>query len=837
MSMIIRVVVNIPGIDTLYDYDVPDQFTGIQQGSLVVVPFGKMRAQAVVVELNCPSSTIERKEILGILDVEPVLNNAQIALAAWMADHFYAGISDCVHIMLPPGINQMADMVYSPNEQLAATVSLPPMQKKIMELITTRGAMRSRQLQAAFPHVNWKTSVRGLLKKGYLKSSPYLSDPRVQRKTIRTAQIAVSKDEYEARKQNIGRAGTKAVERRAAVMEFLLQEGIPVNTSWVYAASGANSADLKTLEEKGFILLGEAEIWRDPLKDIEVSPTKKPTLTTAQIDAWGQIGQQLSIRGKKRPILVHGVTGSGKTELYLRAVERVVERGRQVLVLVPEISLTPQTVKRFMARFPGQVGLVHSRLSAGERVDTWRRARMGKLPIIIGPRSALFTPLPDLGLIVIDEFHDASFYQTENRPLYDTVQCALQYAEITESNIILGSATPQVELYFRAQSEGWTLIHMPDRILAHQEYIQQKCSQFPDAVIEEREKNGSAAILPLPLVQVVDMRNELRQGNHPIFSRSLQIALRKVLDKKQQAILFLNRRGGATYIFCRNCGKVLLCPRCDIPLTMHADKQKLICHICGYERDIPQLCPECGDGQIRKYGGGTQKVEEQLSLLFPSARILRWDADTTRQRGAEQLLLSHFANHHADFLIGTQMLAKGLDLPLVTLVGIVLADVGLNFPDFKAAERNFQVLTQVAGRSGRSPLGGQVILQTYQPDHYAIQRASRHDFNAFYADEIVNRRNLHYPPFTKLIRLELRHQDQKTVIKKASALIEQINTIVGNNNAFSDIIISGPVPPFFSRQRGYFRQHIILRGRNPAEILTRLDLQDWKIEVDPPDLL
>ena len=837
MSMTIRVAVNVPGIDSLYDYDVPPQYNGIQQGSLVVVPFGKMRAQAVVVEVDCVPATIERKEILGILDAQPVLNGAQIKLAAWMASHYYAGISDCVHGMLPPGINQMADVMYSLDRPPAALDELTPMQKKILDMIKERGTMRSRQLQTAFPHVNWKTSVRGMLRKGYLKSSPYLPDPRLQRKTIRTAQVAVSKNEYETRKQEIGRAETKAFERRAAVMEFLLQEGIPVNTSWVYAASGANSSDLKTLEEKGLIALGEEEIWRDPLKDIEVVPTQRPALTSAQRSAWDQIDQQLKESEKKRPILIHGVTGSGKTELYLRAVEKVIGQGRQVLVLVPEISLTPQTVKRFMARFPGQVGLVHSRLSAGERIDTWRRARMGKLPIIIGPRSALFTPLPDLGLIVMDEFHDASFYQTENKPYYDAVRCALQYAAITGSSIILGSATPKVELYFQAQSEGWALIQMPDRILAHQEYIRQKCSQFPDVKLKTEEKNGSAAVLPLPLVQVVDMRNELRQGNHSIFSRSMQNALQKVLEREQQAILFLNRRGGATYIFCRNCGKVLRCPRCEIPLTLHTDNNKLICHICGYERDIPLLCPECGDGQIRKYGGGTQKVEEQLALLFPSARILRWDADTARQRGAEQLLLSHFANHHADFLIGTQMLAKGLDLPLVTLVGIVLADVGLNFPDYQAAERNFQVLTQVAGRSGRSPLGGQVILQTYQPDHYAIRRASRHDFNGFYTDEIVNRRELRYPPFAELIRLEFRHQDQDTAERNASALNEQIKALLEETGAFKDITLSGPVPPFYAKQRGYFRQHIILRGRHLETIMQRLDLRDWKIEVDPPDLL
>lgn len=837
MNSIARVVVNIPGIKELFDYDIPDGMDNVSEGSLVVVQFGNLRAQAVVVEIARESAIQDRKNLLAVLDAQPVITRNQILLANWMAKHFYSALSDCVHLMLPAGMNQMADVSYSIVEGRTDWNSLPVLQQKILQEIQQRGALRSRQIKTAFPHVNWKTSVQALMRKGYLKSQPILPEPKIQRKTIRTAQISIPRTEVDKQENELGRIGSAAFERRKAAVEFLLNEGIPVNVAWVYASSGANAADLRILEEKGFIRLGEVEIWRDPLEHIEVSPAVPPELTSAQSAAWGQIEEYLQQDKDNTPLLVHGVTGSGKTELYLRAVQAVIEQGKQVIVLVPEISLTPQTVKRFMARFPGQVGLIHSRLSIGERYDTWRRARLGKLPIIIGPRSALFAPLPNLGLIVMDEFHDPSFYQTESSPAYDAVQTGLTYANIVKGKIILGSATPTIDIYFRAQSEGWQMIHLPDRILAHQEYIRQKNLQFPQGLQNSSHDGKTAAALPLPLVRIVDMRNELRQGNRSIFSRSLQSALKTVLEREQQAILFLNRRGSSTYVFCRECGNVLRCPRCELPLTTHADVKKLMCHVCGYTRNLPTACPQCGKMQIRQYGSGTQKVEQELSRLFPSTRILRWDADTARQKGAEELLLSHFANHHADFLIGTQMLAKGLDLPLVTLVGIVLADVGLNFPDYRAAERSFQVLSQVAGRSGRSPLGGQVILQTYQPDHAVIQRVSRHDFSGFYSDEIIHRRELKYPPFSELVRLEYRHHDSALAQQKAEEIRTQLEEKIAGNSTLADILISGPVPPFFQKIRGLYRQQLILRGKDLTTLLQNISMDDWRVEVNPPDIL
>ncbi|HAE86371.1 MAG TPA: primosomal protein N', partial [Anaerolineaceae bacterium] len=414
-----------------------------------------------------------------------------------------------------------------------------------------------------------------------------------------------------------------------------------------------------------------------------------------QQQVWQQIAPILG-KPESKPVLLHGVTGSGKTEIYLRAVEQVLAQGRQALILVPEISMTPQAVRRYMARFPNQVGLYHSKLSEGELYDTWRRARQGDISVIVGARSALFVPLPHLGLIVLDECDHESYDQTDREPFYHAVETAEAYAQICSANLILGSATPRITQYYKAQRGTWTLLAMPRRILAHRQAIEQQAVnlhiQLPELPADE-----ALLSLDLPPVEVVDMRAELTSGNAHVLSRSLQSALSQVLADNQQAILFLNRKGSATYVFCRECGEAITCPRDLTPLVYHRDRGGLLCHICGYTRKMPTKCPHCGSKQIRQMGIGTERLEALVGKAFPEARILRWDAETTTTKDAHDLILTHFSTHHADILIGTQMLAKGLDLPLVTLVGIVLAEVGLKLPDYRAAERTFQVLTQVSG--------------------------------------------------------------------------------------------------------------------------------------------
>jgi len=461
--------------------------------------------------------------------------------------------------------------------------------------------------------------------------------------------------------------------------------------------------------------------------------------------------------------------------------------------------------------------LIHSKLSQGERFDTWRRARAGLLKVVIGPRSALFAPLQNIGLIAVDECHDGSYYQSEP-PFYHAVTAAQMYARQTGAICILGSATPSIVQRWDAGAGKSLYLDLPTRIASAQEA---KPHQHMD----------------LPPVSVIDMRVELKEGNRGIFSRDLLLALESTLERGEQAILFLNRRGTPTYVFCRNCGFVLKCPQCDTPLTYHVEeKERLLCHHCGYTRQKPVKCPDCGSTQIREYGLGSERVETEVANIFPKARVLRWDWETTRQKDAHEIILSHFSSHRADILVGTQMLAKGLDLPLVTLVGIVLADVGLNLPDPFAAERVFQVLTQVAGRAGRSTRGGQVILQTFQPENPVIQAASEHDYAGFYQQELEGRRALGYPPFGRLIRLEYRHREDEQSEAQARKTACRLKSRIEAERRLQTSLV-GPVPCFFSKLRGEYRWQIILRGPNPVEILQGQRFNGWRVEIDPTSLL
>jgi primosomal protein N' (replication factor Y) len=631
----------------------------------------------------------------------------------------------------------------------------------------------------------------------------------VKPKFIKTAQLAASPDVAESTLKDLGKTNATQM-RREKALRFLMHVKDAVNVSWVYAESGCNLADLQELEERELIVLRETEIWRDPLqrvesKELEISHVSE--LTVEQRNAWQEIekGFRVLAEGKPiKPFLLDGVTGSGKTELYIRAAQETIRRRKQAIILVPEIALTPQTVRRFLSHFPGQVGLIHSKLSEGERYDTWRRARAGLLKVIIGARSALFAPLPNVGLIVADECHDSSYFQSEP-PFYHAVTAAQTYARLAGAVCILGSATPSISQRHQAEVQKVERLELPRRIVQ----------------------------AGLPPVHIVDMRDELKSSHRGIFSRYLLAELESTLKRGEQAILFLNRRGTATYIFCRDCGYVLRCPNCETPLTFHIeDRERLLCHQCGYERGKPKTCPECGGKQIREYGLGSEKVETEVNALFPKARTLRWDWDTTRQKDAHEMILTHFAAHRADVLVGTQMLAKGLDLPLVTLVGIVFADVGLHLPDPFAGERVFQVLTQVAGRAGRSERSGKVVLQTFDPTNQVIQSAARHDVNDFYQYELGQRKRLGYPPFSRLVRLEYRHHDAAKAEEEAQKLAVKLSA---SDHSQSTMI--GPVPCFFAKVGGYYRWQIVLRGANPKELLHDKKLDGWRVEVDPVSLL
>jgi len=820
--MYARIAINLPSIAESYDYHVPPKLAGgLATGQLVSVPFGSRDVQGVVFQLLDQPSVQQTKEITEVLDPEPVMTAAQIALAEAMAEETLSPRGAIVGLFLPPGLGQQADTLYTLLPERAASLEgAGQVQQRLLAMLEQRGPLRSRQIERHFRHVDWRKSAEWLVRRGVLEKHSTLPEPRVRPKYLRAVQLAVPPEVAEAALQDLGKTAATR-ERRAAALRCLLREPDEVHVSWVYAESGCKPSDLKVLAERGLITLRENQVWRDPLESVQkrgVAPHPPVDLTADQSRAWEAIetGLRQLVSGQPHdPLLLHGVTGSGKTELYLRAAAETIRRGRQAIVLVPEIALTPQTVRRFLARFPGQVGLIHSRLSEGERYDTWRRTRAGLIKVLIGPRSALFAPLPEPGLVVLDECHDGSYYQSEP-PFYHAVTCAQTYARLTGALCLLGSATPSVVQRWRAQVGEMRYLELPQRI-------------------PRNDQVGEAS--GLPPVSVVDMREELKAGVRTIFSRALHEALEQTLARGEQAILFLNRRGTATYIFCRDCGHALKCPQCDTPLTFHMEaKERLVCHHCGYARRKPDRCPACKGAHIREYGLGSERVEAEVGRLFPGARVLRWDWETTRQKEAHEIILSHFAAHRADVLVGTQMLAKGLDLPLVTLVGTVLADVGLNLPDPFAEERVFQVLTQVAGRAGRSARGGKVILQTYMPDHPVVVAVAGHDYDGFYRRSLESRRALAYPPFSRLVRLEFRHREaalaQEQALKTAEALRDRL---AAQELHQTDMI--GPAPCFYARLRGEHRWQIVLRGPDPLDLLRGDIPKDWRIEVGPVSLL
>lgn len=838
MSAFVEVGINLSQIPKRYHYHVPEELKGsIAPGSLVIVPFGSQRVQGVVLRFIETPEVTETRPIEEIVDEKPVLTAEQIKLAHWLAEETLAPLGSCIELMLPAGLSQQTDtLVHLITEQQLDTSALSPLEKRIVNLLAKRGDLRGRQIDASLRHVEWRGSLRKLAREGIVTTRAILPEPRVRPKMIRKVSLAITPDQIQSLEEPLSRVA-RVQDRRKSILEHLAREGQPLELTEVYKTTGGNRGDLESLEKAGLIQIAEVQVWRDPLEDMSFIPASPPELTSEQARAWEIISvrlQKARVGETPEPILLHGVTGSGKTELYLRAVKETLDAGKQVIVLVPEISLTPQTVKRFLARFPGKVGVMHSQLSEGERFDTWRRVRNGELPVIVGPRSALFMPQEELGLIIVDECHHESYDQQESQPYYHGADTAAAYARLTGAAIILGSATPRLTQYYQAVYMDWTYIELPKRILAHRETIAYY-AQHLGLSLPVKSGEGQTADLGLPQVSIVDMRQELIRGNRSIFSRELQREIEHVLAIHQQAILFLNRRGSSTYVFCRTCGYVVKCPRDDKPLTYHTKENRLICHTCGYQRNVPLVCPQCGGKQIRQLGIGTEKVEKMIHERFPGARTLRWDADTTRKKGAHEKILTQFINRDADILIGTQMLAKGLDLPLVTLVGVILAEVGLNLPDYRAAERTFEVLTQVAGRAGRSPLGGKVVLQTYQPDHYAIQMAARHDYKGFFEQEMAYRRQLGYPPFARLVRLEYRHHDPIKAEETAQEVAERIEHWITADKSPTEMI--GPLPCFFSRAYGQYRWQIVLRGPDPASLLRHQQIPDWIVEIDPSSLL
>lgn len=605
--------------------------------------------------------------------------------------------------------------------------------------------------------------------------------------------------------------------RMKAVMGFLEEmasEEICCGT--LMDETGCSMQTLRALEKKGLVELFDRRVMRSPEMPTGLIRDNVESLSPSQQHALDKI-KDMYLRGK-REILLHGVTGSGKTEVYLRLIGGTVKAGKKAIVLVPEISLTPQMVEWYHKRFGGRAALIHSRLSDGERYDQWEGIRRGDYDVVIGARSAVFAPLDNIGLIIIDEEHEHT-YKSESSPRYVTHSVARKRCEYYDGLLVTGSATPSIETYFSAKQGRTGLVQLNERV------------------------GGST----LPLVEVADMREELKEGNRSVFSKKLREHLDGILEKGEQAVLFLNRRGYSTFISCRSCGSVIKCKKCDISLTYHRGENSLVCHYCGYRRRLPKTCDVCGSDRIRYLGSGTEKLEKAVGETFEGARVLRMDMDTTRRKGAHYSILKSFKEREADILLGTQMIAKGLDFPGVTLVGVVLADFTLNLPDFRAAERTFQLLTQVSGRAGRGSTPGRVVIQTYNPEHYSIEAAKDQDYEGFFRQEIEIRQKFGYPPFTRLINIIVSGEDRREAYEGARALYDALaEKLEGAVEKRCEIY--GPSQAMHSKIKNRYRWQIIIKApdlEGIKEILreTRLELLKGRLkgisiiaDVDPYNL-
>jgi len=802
-----EVAVNSPGSRSTFCYAIPPGLN-ISAGQAVWVPFGSRVIQGIVLRLSDEPSVEETKEIAGIVTDFPLLSPIQIKLAQWISEHYFAPLFDALALMLPPGFERRAITCFQLTDS-QVDLPLTPEQRQILHLIRRKGKISLAELEKAIGKRKSMQITDQLLDRQLITKTLELEKARVKPKTLPYIKLIADREDIEAEKARLDKSRAY---KQAELLEFLTGQTQPISISELKKRLNCSLATIKALESRHLVSLERLRVRRDPLSHLSLTTSPAPVLTSSQQTAWGSI-QDVIVKearqsGSPSVFLLFGVTGSGKTEIYMQALAQVIAAGKRGICLIPEIALTQQTVERFANRFPGRVAVLHSGLSLGEQFDEWQWIMEGNCDVVIGPRSALFAPLPSLGLIIIDEEHEWTYKQEDKSPRYHARDAAIKLAQLSDAVVILGSATPDIGSFHKAQQGEYHLIELKERITPR-------------------------GYSPLPEVGIVDLREELKAGNTSLFSRSLLAAMKETLAHGEQIVLFLNRRGTATFVRCRNCGFIFRCPRCSIALTYHSVEKRLICHRCRYSVPVPQSCPRCSRRNLRFLGIGTQRVEEEIRHFLPEARLLRWDRDVITRRYAHEELLKNFRDHKADVLIGTQMIAKGLDLPQVTLAGVISADTGLNFPDFRSSERTFQLLCQVAGRAGRGVKAGKVIIQTYSPDNYIIEAAARHDYLGFYYKEIDYRRRYNYPPFSQLVRLVYSHTNEELCRREA----ERMYRLILDGKAREGIVdfnIIGPVPAFAFRARGRYRWQLFLRGPDSARMLSRFTLpRGWTIDVDP----
>ena len=806
----------------------------LRPGHLVRVPFGQRTIYGVVVRLTHETSLDYVKPVLGLLHPQPVVDAVRLELAEWVAAHYLAPSFDAVAPFLPPGFRARArpSIALRPHA-LDRAPDIERLARGARRLLTyLSGTPRPHQIAQLTRTLGpWvPNAARALIQSGLAEER--VAEPRLRpaSRSVRVVRPMLASADMLERADRMSRAP-----KQAALARRLAEP-----TAAPYAASRAR-AEFGAAAVTALVNKGLAEIAATGPTDAPSSPvlgaeparagrrTEPPLLPTpAQQAALQRVTAALDdATVHPRTFLLHGVTGSGKTEVYLQALARCLALGKRAIVLVSELALTPQTVQRFEARFPGQVGLLHSSLTHNRAWGEWWAIHGSERGVVVGPRSALFAPQPDLGLIILDEEHEWTYKQVDQSPRYHARDVAIELARLTSAVVVLGSATPDVVSAHRAERGAYALLRLPSRI----------------------DRSGAPA--SLATVRVVDMRDELKAGNRGVFSRALEESLRSTIAAGRQAILFLNRRGSGGIVECRDCGHPLRCPRCGTPYTLHgpgggspADASRpgrsgaaLVCHHCNRRRRMPSTCPDCHSPRIRSLGLGTQRLVEEVRVVVPEARVLRWDRDAASSPAAHAALLERFESGEADVLVGTQMIAKGLDIPSVTLVGVVLADLGLHLPDFRAPERTFQLLTQVAGRAGRGSSPGDVVIQTYAPEHYAVAAAAAQDYDSFYLREMHYRRPQGNPPFGKLIRLVFAHGDERAARVEAQRLAAALRRAAREWD-MSEVDVGGPAPAYPPRARGAWRWHVIVRGPEPRLLLDKIAVPaGWTVDVDPQSVV
>ena len=771
MSQYAQVIVDVPTMQTdqPYTYLVPDEWQAvIECGMRVEVPFGEgnRHIQGFVTALptELAESTLSLKSLIRVIDLAPVVNQELLQLADYMKDVTFSFKINCLQTMLPAAMKaayQKKIVLLDENHPVKETY-FSQSNEIDWDVIEAAGAL----------------TIFKRLREQSIVELRYLVKEKVNKKMIRYVKSLVTTENYFVFKEQL---------RPNALRQHQLLEQLkttPRETVTFYREKELLSTHLKTAEKNGWLSFEEVESYRDPFENHDFPKTLPWQLNTEQQQAVSRI-LAAEAQGEATTFLLEGITGSGKTEVYLQSIAEILNKGKTAMMLVPEIALTPQMVQRFKSRFGKAVAVLHSGLSQGEKYDEWRKIERGEAQVVVGARSAVFAPLQKIGLIIIDEEHEAT-YKQEDTPRYHARDLAIWRSQYHHCPVILGSATPSLESRARAQKKRYELLYLTQR--AHEN-------------------------AQLPSVTIVDLKEEYAQKNTSTFSRLLQEKISNRLQQKEQIVLLLNRRGYSSFMMCRDCGYVLPCPNCDISLTLHMDVKKMRCHYCGHQENIPKKCPDCQGEKIRYYGTGTQKVEEELQERFPSARILRMDVDTTRKKGAHEKILKAFEEQEADILLGTQMIAKGLDYPNITLVGVLNADTALNLPDFRSSERTFQLLTQVSGRAGRGAKPGEVIVQTFNPEHHSIVLAQAQDYEAFYQQEMILRHQSGYPPFYFTVKITISHPAEQVVAKKSYQIAEQLK-----NGLSPESRILGPTPSGIARIKNRYYYQIILKYKHEVHL-------------------